>query len=146
MTGDIIMYNIDQFIVKVHIRMDNGVYTLPTESAIGKTYLAYLLKQYRGAGEPVASFTYYDFIYGEELSYFVSKRDYKVVLLDRYDLYNDKFENEIFKLGEHAVVLLDAKRFPLFTCEHGKMVGIAYLNYSEKNLIEVGSCGDPLYI
>ncbi len=132
------MYKTNEYYVSVNIQLENGVYTLPNESAIGKTYLAKVLREYSNIGEPVLSLTYYDFNDGVDLRYYTSKKDYKVLLLDRFDMYNDKFEDIIFELGRHMIVLLDSKLVPEFTAEHCNNIGSTYLSFDQKDLIEVG--------
>ncbi len=128
------MYFSDRYNIKIKMYMDNGVYRLPRESAIGKTYLVSILKFLKGGGEPVMSLTHNDVCNGEELSYFIKYKDYKVVMLDRYDMYSGRFEDEIFELGKTAIVLLDAKLMPLFKPSNGDKVKIAYFKFNGEEM------------
>lgn len=65
----------------------------------------------RGLGEPVDSYTVEDLrrggIYQALTAADYTAWDLKVVLLDRYDLYTQKFDDEIYRLSKTCTVLID---------------------------------------
>jgi len=99
---------------EIRIKLDNGVYIFDAKSSTGKTYLAILLKRLRGAGEPVDSFTYADSKRVNTLTEALSGKDFtvqqlRVIMLDRYDMYSDLYVDELDKLRENCVILIDCK-------------------------------------
>ena len=103
------MYKNDKFSKKINIDTENGVYVFTCESASGKTYLCKELKKLREAGEPVVSFTFSDYINGLNLKEQVEKIKPKVIMLDRYDMYDKAFNNDIIEWGNNSIVLIDHK-------------------------------------
>ena len=103
------MYKNDKFSKKINIDAENGVYVFTCESASGKTYLCKELKKLREAGEPVVSFTFSDYINGLNLKEQVEKIKPKVIMLDRYDMYDKIFNNDIIEWGKNSIVLVDHK-------------------------------------
>ena len=98
------MFIIDKFRVKVKVNLEPGIYEADNESATGKTWLCNLLKQYHAYGQPVAGYTYND--YKEHLPL---PSDVKLLVMDRYDMYNGAFAKELLALSKTAVVIIDSK-------------------------------------
>lgn len=107
------MYKFLKGVPKIIINLPAGLFSFQRESAVGKTYLSKQLRELRGLGEPVDSFSVEDLRRGN-LEHALSASDMsvwdlKVLLLDRYDLYTRRFEDEIYKLGKTCTVLIDCK-------------------------------------
>lgn len=96
--------------VKIY-RTSTGIYTLGMDSAIGKSRLCSLLKTLASIGEPVRGYDYKDF--KANVSIEGLKEDgIKLVMFDRYDMYNGAFAKDIIEMGKNRVVLLDCKTGP----------------------------------
>ena len=96
--------------VKINIALEHGVWKLSDESAIGKSYLCSLLKDLRRTGIPVFGYTYNDIVDGIDLASNLVKDKYEVILLDRYDLYQDLCRPEIFSCAKNSIILVDYKQ------------------------------------
>jgi hypothetical protein len=106
------VFSIEDAIVKIRVYgKPNGAYRFKEESATGKSWLCKLLKMYQARGEKVAGYTYSDYTFGLDIGSLLNK-GYKLVMIDRYDMYNGKMANEIAKLSDECIVLIDCKTFP----------------------------------
>lgn len=103
------MYKNDKYDVEVNINLDNGIYVFDEKSATGKTRLCKVLKELRKLGEPVIGYTYGDDNLGISLIDITNKVNPKVLMLDRYDMYNGTFNNELAEWSKNAVILIDCK-------------------------------------
>lgn len=103
------MYKNDKYRVAINIELSNGVYVFDDYTATGKTRLCKELKELQRSGEAVVGYTYGDDKLGINLIDVFEKLNPKVLLLDRYDMYNGSFNNEIVKWSEQAIVLIDCK-------------------------------------
>lgn len=103
------MFKIDKYNVSVDIQLENGIYVFDNESGLGKTRLAKLFKKYQAYGEPVASYTYNDKLIGIDISNILKPNKFKVILLDRYDMYEGDGAELILKCAENAIILIDCK-------------------------------------
>ena len=108
------MYVFDSGAPEVHINLSNGIYVFQNVSAVGKSYLASVLRSLRSAGEPVDSFSFSDVKKFGDLEQALSGIDFKmgdlrVILFDRYDQYVGAFTDIIQRLGEKCIVLIDCK-------------------------------------
>lgn len=92
-----------------------GVYVFDNMSATGKTRLAKLMHEFRVQGMPVASYTYDDKVLGRDISKVFDKK-YKVVLLDRYDLYNGTGKKLIQARKDDCIILIDCKQGTKIQC------------------------------
>lgn len=99
------MIDLSAYIPSVKVLLDNGVYALPAQSATGKTFLYYALRDIREF-EPVDAYTYKD---GRNLEELLTGGNLKLILLDRYDMYPDSCVDEIKTFGKSGVVLIDCK-------------------------------------
>lgn len=92
--------------ISVNVSLKPGIYELPTDAAIGKSYLAKLLNT--TLDDSVCVLTYsVDFtedFYLNKLS-----KEFKLVVCDRFNKYRTRAINERIKELENCVVLLDAK-------------------------------------
>lgn len=118
------MFIIDDFRVKIEVRVNPGVYSFQTLSGTGKTYLCKLCKKYHGYGLDIDGYNYYDYKLGNLLP-----ANVRLLVIDRYTMFQDVFMDEIYKLGETAIVLVDLKDAAF---EH-----IAYLSRPSKDLIVI---------
>lgn len=98
-----IEFSIDGF-YHINFRLKNGIYYFFPESSTGKTCLMKLLKEYSKLGEPVCGFTYSDLKLNDKPNFSA-----KVVLLDRYDLYNGLYVDEMIRSSDRSIILIDCK-------------------------------------
>lgn len=103
------MYKNDKYNTEINIDLKNGVYVFDDRSATGKTRLCKELKELRRLGEPVIGYTYGDDKLGINLVDVINKVNPKVLLLDRYDMYNGTFNSQLTDWGKNAIVLIDCK-------------------------------------
>lgn len=102
------MFSLDNYDVKITVNLDNGLYVFDNESASGKSRLCALLKKYRVYGEPVAGYTYADFVNGLDIGT-VLRDGYKLVLIDRYDMYLNHAIDRLEAFARSSIVLVDCK-------------------------------------
>lgn len=100
-------YNGRQYYPEINIELDNGIYLFSIESATGKTRLYKALKSVEQHGDVVA-YTYSDTITKLELKTLVNEKT-RVIILDRYDMYFNKFADVIEEYKDKAIVLIDCK-------------------------------------
>lgn len=105
------MYHNDKYNVEIKICLDNGIYEFDNNSATGKTRLCKELKELQKLNEPVIGYTYGDDKLGIDLSKVIEIVKPKVVLLDRYDMYNNMFHDEMIEWAKDSIVLIDCKDF-----------------------------------
>lgn len=86
-----------------------GIYNFEGDSATGKTYLCNLLKDL-SISESVDGFSLYDSRKFKDLKSFIQGRRLKLLVIDRYDMYNGAYKKEIEELSETCIVLVDIKR------------------------------------
>lgn len=105
------MYKCDTYNTKIDIQLKNGVYVFTPESATGKTRLCKELTKLEGYGEPVTSYSYSDARKGKvKLEDILSNKKYKVIMVDRYDLFEDSKYDEYFNSRiKDCIVLVDYK-------------------------------------
>lgn len=104
------MFKLDRYIRKIDIQLDNGIYVYNYLDNVGKTYLAKLLHQYRAIGEPVASYTYTDFCVEIKPESVLIPGKYKVIAIDRYDMFHSREIDELmYKCAMDTIILVDCK-------------------------------------
>lgn len=103
------MYKNDMYDVEINIKLENGIYVLDEKSATGKTRLCKVLKELRKLGEPVVGYTYGDEKLGISLVDIASRVKPKVLMLDRYDMYNGTFNERFTEWSKDAIILIDCK-------------------------------------
>lgn len=106
MTG---MYKNDRNAVKVEINLEPGVYIFNEMSSTGKTRLCNELNKLLATGEPVIGYTYLDKQRGLRVESILSNETYKVILLDRYDMYEGDGKELITKLKD-TIIMIDCKQ------------------------------------
>lgn len=102
------MFNIDIYNVAIDINLDNGIYIFDNESASGKTRLCKLFKRYQAYGVPVSAYTYNDYCIGLPIENVIDRK-FKVILLDRYDLYEGIGAELIRQCARDSIILIDCK-------------------------------------
>lgn len=95
--------------LKVIIDLDAGIYIFDNISAMGKTYLCNFLKECNMAGYQVMGYTYSDYKLGLPIENILVPGKYKVVLLDRYDMYEGVGVKEINECSKDTIILVDSK-------------------------------------
>lgn len=118
----------------VHIDLPKGVFLLPPESAVGKTYLSNTLRLLQRTGEPVTSITLADMPYVRKCGANLPPNPV-VVMFDRYDAYVPECNGLISELGKVCTVLVDYKG--VGPIPHGRSCDISYAS----GRIEVGPVG-----
>lgn len=115
------MYRNSDYRVEIEIDLENGVYVFDDKSATGKTRLAKELRNLNAFGEDVMSYTFNDIALGRDLKSELLKRPYKVIILDRYDMYNGLGAAEIDSLSDKSIILIDCKSMngPKIETEYG---------------------------
>jgi len=103
------MYKNNKYNEEINIELENGIYVFDEKSATGKTRLCKDLKELRKLGEPVVGYTYGDDKLGIDLAAVVRKISPKVLMLDRYDMYNGSFNDKIVEWSINTIVLIDCK-------------------------------------
>lgn len=113
------MYENNKYSVSIRIRLENGVYVFNKQPATGKTRLAKELRDIQAYDGDAASYTYNDKLLGRTISECFSPR-FKVILLDRYDMYNGDGAELIKEYADNAVILLDCKDMngPKIDCDY----------------------------
>lgn len=108
----------DIFRTQILIDAKQGLYIFDDESAIGKTRLYHELKSLQAAGEPVCAVRYDDGVPIQELRRWTDEREIKVVMVDRYDMYQSReLDMLLGQLCQKLTVLLDCKRGTAIKCE-----------------------------
>ena len=95
--------------LKVIVNLEPGIYIIDSVSAIGKTYLCNFLKECNMAGYQVMGFIYSDYKLGLPIENILVPGKYKVVLLDRYDMYFDAGKELLPKCAKDTIILIDYK-------------------------------------
>ena len=105
------MFELTTYKVPIRVQLDNGVYHFVGESATGKSYLANLLSKYGAYGEPVATYSYHDYVSGKSLTELLDNPSLRLVVVDRYDLYSDHYAAELTRKYTDKIVLVDVKKY-----------------------------------
>lgn len=96
--------------VDITINLDNGLYVLDTDSAVGKTRLTNLIKLLETYKEPVVGYTYNDYLENKyDFREYLDRKNPKVIILDRYDMYFEEYKDVLEKWRNKAIVLVDSK-------------------------------------
>lgn len=96
---------------RVAIDLEPGCYILPCDSAIGKSYLCSLLKKVSDR-ERVNSHSFPDKFHPEDI---LDSSRFDIVMLDRYDMRDKDYVDEMREFVRKGALLLDCKSmvFPL---------------------------------
>ena len=103
------MYSINKYGTIIDVNLDNGIYIFDNASATGKTRLCKALRECQKYGEPVASYTYDDKLLDIPIGKVLVPNKYKVIMLDRYDMYEGYGAELIKECADNSVILIDCK-------------------------------------
>lgn len=103
------MFEITAYKPYIYINLENGIYLFDNMSATGKTRLCRLLKNCQAYREPVAAYTYNDKLIGLPIEKVLEPGKYKVILLDRYDMYEGDGKELINECAKQSIILIDCK-------------------------------------
>ena len=93
---------------EIDIELNPGIYVFDNESATGKTFLYKMLTGLHSHPE-VLCVTYDTVDLITDFEGLLNKRQVKLVLLDRYDMYAGRFDDVILKYKDDIVFILDYK-------------------------------------
>lgn len=125
--------NIGAFRIK--ICLPSGVFCVDSQSGAGKSYLCDLIGDYRQLFMNKArAYNYDDSLYDSESKLLSDLRNSGVefIVFDRYDLYQEKYNNLIVELSETKTILLDLKN------RHVDMpykIERAYISFTKEGII-----------
>lgn len=102
------MIAFEDYKTAIYIRLEPGIWVFDSET-VGKTRLCKCLRDLEVEGYPVCGYTFEDLELGRKLSDILADKKYKLIMLDRYDLYSDMEHEAICKAAEYAIVLIDCK-------------------------------------
>jgi hypothetical protein len=91
---------------KVNIRLTSGVYDFESSSARGKTLLVKMIKSL--GDKDMVALTYNDILLGIDIEGIISRKP-RLLVLDRFDMYDDKFQVLEKLKGTDIIVLVDYK-------------------------------------
>lgn len=101
------MYVNYKYLPWIIIDISDGLYEL---QGTGKTWLCKSLRNMYNHGEKVLGYSYDDYKAGIDLAELINKDpDLEVLMIDRYIMFDGKYENEIIKYSQHCIVLMDDK-------------------------------------
>lgn len=103
------MYCIEDYKVQILVDLEPNVYMFQRLSATGKSRLCKCLKKLCSYGEPVNAYTYEDKLLGIPIESVLVPNKYKVILLDRYDMYIGDGKDLINECRKNSVILIDCK-------------------------------------
>jgi hypothetical protein len=91
---------------KVNIRLTSGVYDFESSSARGKTLLVKMIKSL--GDKDMVALTYNDILLGIDIDGIISRKP-RLLVFDRFDMYDDKFQVLEKLKGTDIIVLVDYK-------------------------------------
>jgi hypothetical protein len=91
---------------KVNIRLTSGVYDFESSSARGKTLLVKMIKSL--GDKDMVALTYNDILLGIDIEGIISRKP-RLLVLDRFNMYDDKFQVLEKLKGTDIIVLVDYK-------------------------------------
>lgn len=103
------MFEITNSRVNVSIKLDNGLYLFDPISATGKTRLFKYFQDLQTIGKPVACYGYQDKVKGLDIENVLVPNKYKVIIIDRFDLYCCDISDLINRCRDNTIILVDSK-------------------------------------
>jgi hypothetical protein len=91
---------------KVNIRLASGIYDFESSSARGKTLLVKMIKSL--GDKDMVALTYNDILLGIDIDGIISRKP-RLLVFDRFDMYDDKFHVLERLKGTDIIVLVDYK-------------------------------------
>ncbi len=104
------MIRLNSYLPEIVIKLSNGIYLFDNKSATGKTRLCKELRKNQKYGENVASYSFDDYLLNVGIDNVLIPNKYKLVMLDRYDMYNGIGKELISFCKDNMVILIDCKR------------------------------------
>lgn len=112
------MLELKTYMPNIKVDLQNGIYVFNSESAIGKTRLYKELRRNQQYGEAVASYSYEDYLLGVPISNVLIPNKYKLIMLDRYDMYSGEGADLISLCKNNSIILIDCKSDLPFSTEY----------------------------
>ena len=103
------MYENTEYFPNVLVDLSNGLYVFLPKSATGKTRLFTHLRTIQVYDEAIATFTYSDKSQGRSVEQVLVPGKYKLIMLDRYDMYNGDGAELLAECAKGAIILVDCK-------------------------------------
>lgn len=104
------MYSCNNGRIHISIELENGIHTLSSDSATGKTRLFNLLREQEICRkEPIGTYTYEDKLRGIPIESVLISGKHKLIMLDRYDMYEGYGASLIRKCAKTSIVLIVCK-------------------------------------
>lgn len=101
------MYYSNKHQTEIKIDIDkHGIYTFINESGIGKTRLFKCLRSLQLSGEPISTYTYEDKLLNVPIDNALDLNKHKIIMLDRYDMYNGDGAELIIECAKTSIVLI----------------------------------------
>lgn len=113
------MLILDNYMPNIRTELNNGIYVFDNQSATGKTRLRKELRKNQQYGEKVASYSYEDYLLELPLDRILIPDKYKLIMLDRYDMYRGAGSDLILCCKENTIILIDCKGELDFGAEYG---------------------------
>jgi hypothetical protein len=107
------MIRLDKGSLEIDIKLDNGIYIMGYNSGEGKTYLAKCISSITSRKDFIC-LSYNNFSYVSSLYELAENRRASLIILDRYDMYNGTFADDILRLKDKAIILIDSKQVTEF--------------------------------
>ena len=99
--------------INIKVNLDCGLYSFGYDSAVGKSYLRKLMVKSEVKGLPVLGYGYEEDVRFGNLEQLVSRKPYKVILIDRYDRFAPKYWEMLRGLQKQSIILIDCKSYPI---------------------------------
>lgn len=104
------MLEFNDYVISIKVDLPIGLWAFTSASATGKTWLCKCLNDLEVMGKPVCGYSYNDYLCGRDLHAILTNPKYKLIMLDRYDMYAGIEVEAIREKAKSAIVLLDCKR------------------------------------
>lgn len=104
------MVRLSNYLPEIVIDLSNGVYLFNNKSATGKTRLCKELRKNQKYKEDVASYSYDDYLINIPIESVLIPSKYRVIMLDRYDMYNGEGKDLISACKDNTIILIDCKK------------------------------------
>ena len=104
------MVKLSNCLPEIMIDLSNGVYLFENKAATGKTRLCKELKKHQKYKEEVASYSFDDYLNNIPIESVLIPNKYRVIMLDRYDMYNGVGKDLISACKANTIILIDCKK------------------------------------
>lgn len=103
---------LNEYRMQIDIELTPGIYLFDNQSALGKTWLFNEMRKHECERNDIFTFTYNDLLLHHEFKICDSV---KICILDRYDMYEGLFVDEIVNAASNCIILIDSKDLFSFT-------------------------------